>query len=150
MGNAELAGIFSVKLPVTDLQRSLKWYKDVFDVRPFLEFPDDTDGVVRGVACEVPGLGDTGLALREDPEHARGISGFAPVNFAVKDKTAMEAWVARLDELGIEHSPIIDATIGWILVFHDPDGLEIHLYSQEQHGIDQTGRPGYGRALPTE
>src|SRR5882757_88010 len=146
MSKAELAGIFSVKLPVTDLQRSLQWYQQVFDVRPIIEFPDDTDGVVRGIACEVPGLGDTGLALREDPDHARGISGFAPVNFAVRDKAAIEAWAGRLDRLGIEHSPTIDATVGWLLVFYDPDGLELHLYSRERHGLNQSDRPGYGRS----
>ncbi len=45
---------------------SLAWYQQVFDVAPWYEFPDE-DGVVRGVVCTVPGLVDSGLALRENP-----------------------------------------------------------------------------------
>ncbi|WP_280466539.1 hypothetical protein [Nocardia cyriacigeorgica] len=41
----------------------------------------------------------------------------------------------------------MDASVGWILVFHDPDGLEIHMYTWAEHGIDQSGRPGYGTAI---
>jgi hypothetical protein len=88
---------------------------------------------------------DTRIALRENPEVARGTAGFDPVIYAVTDRAAVEEWAARLDELGIPHSPVMDATLGWLLVFHDPDGIEIHLYTRERHGIDQTGRHGYGR-----
>jgi hypothetical protein len=49
--------------------------------------------------------------------------------------------------LGVPHSPIIEASVGWLLVFNDPDGLELHLYSRAGHGIDHSGRPGYGRAI---
>jgi hypothetical protein len=38
--------------------------------------------------------------------------------------------------------------VGWLLVFNDPDGLEIHLYTWAKHGLDKTGTPGYGRAVP--
>lgn len=146
MGRPTLKGIFSVKLPVGDLARSRAWYERVFGFEPDMEFADD-DGVVRGIAGRLPGVEGTTFALRESPTHASGAAGFNLVNFAVEDKAAAEAWATRLDELGIEHSPVIDATVGWILVLHDPDGIEVHLYSQERHGIDQAGRPGYGRRI---
>lgn len=146
MDSAELTGIVSIKIPVTDLKRSLAWYRQLFGLEVVLEF-EDSDGVVRGVGCEAPGLGPTMFALREDPDHARGFAGFAPINFGIADKAAAEAWIERLDEIGIEHSPIIDATRGWIVVFHDPDGLELHLYTEEMHHIDQSSRPGYGRPV---
>jgi hypothetical protein len=85
---------------------------------------------------------DTGLALRERPDIA-GLSGFDPVIFAVADRAAVEAWSRRLDELGIAHRVEL-ATIGWIVVFHDPDGLEIHLYTRERHGHDMSDQPGRG------
>lgn len=43
--------------------------------------------------------------------------------------STIEAWVAHLDALGIDHSPIIEASLGWLLVFDDPDGLQLHLYT---------------------
>jgi catechol 2,3-dioxygenase-like lactoylglutathione lyase family enzyme len=143
MTRPALDGLFGVKLPVTDLARSLRWYQDVFGFEVYLEFPDD-DGVVRGVGAHVAGLGDMAVALRENPEVARGIAGFDPVIWAVPDQSALEEWVAHLDALGIAHSPVIEASIGWLLVFHDPDGLEVHLYTRTRHGIDQRGRRGYG------
>lgn len=146
MSDATLCGVFAVKLPVRDLARSSAWYERVFDLRLRFEFPD-ADGAVRGRAYEVPGLGDVGLALRERPDLG-GLSGFDPVIFAVPDRAAVDAWVARLGALGVPHD-VQEGTLGWVVQFHDPDGLEIHLYSREPHGIDAVGRAGTGRAVVT-
>jgi catechol 2,3-dioxygenase-like lactoylglutathione lyase family enzyme len=144
MAEFELRGVFAVKLPVSDLARSVAWYERVLGFQAEIEFPDD-DGVVRGVAGHLPGVPDTFWALREDPATAKALAGANVVNLAVKDRAAVEAWAAQLDHLGINHSPLIDATIGWMLVVRDPDGIELHLYSQQPHGIEQSRRPGYGR-----
>ncbi|NUR49007.1 MAG: VOC family protein [Hamadaea sp.] len=141
-----LSGIHHIKIPVTDLARSVAWYGEVFGFETTMEFPE-ADGVTRGVAGTAPGLGDTMIAFRVNPEAAQGCRGFDPVSFAVDGKDDIEAWAARLDELGIRRSPVIEASIGWLLVFDDPDGLTLHLYSWDQHGIDQSHRPGYGRAV---
>jgi catechol 2,3-dioxygenase-like lactoylglutathione lyase family enzyme len=144
-GMPQLAGIHHVKFPVSDLAASRTWYEKVFGFEVTIEFPDE-QGVVRGLGGTAKGLGEVGLALRENPAAAAGIQGFDPVSFGIEDKAAAQEWVAHLDGLGIPHSPVIDATVGWIVVFHDPDGTEIHLYSFAAHGIDQTGREGYGRS----
>lgn len=142
----ELAGIHHVKIPVTDLSRSLDWYRRVFGLKVTLEFPD-ADGVVRGAAGEMPGLGATLVGFRENPEAARGCQGFDPVGLAVQGRADMEAWAAHLDAQDVPHSPLIEASIGWLLVFHDPDGIELHLYSWAAHGNDHSARPGYGRPV---
>jgi hypothetical protein len=112
-------------------------------------FPDDDD-VVRGVGGHLLGIPDTFLALREAPDVARALHGWNLVNWAVADRDQVDVWADRLDELGIAHSPPIDATVGWMLVLHDLDGHELHLYARQRHGIDQAGRRGYGRpASPT-
>ncbi|WP_418908774.1 VOC family protein [Glutamicibacter endophyticus] len=143
MEDAELQGIFAVKLPVRDLARSRQWYERVLDFEVAYEF-SDADGVVRGVAGKVPGSGQTLIGLRQSPKHAKAADGFNLVNFAVQNHAALTRWAARLDRLGVKHSPIIDASVGWIIVLSDPDGIELHLYTLEKHGIDQSGRPGYG------
>ena len=143
---AAITGVHHLKFPVSDLARSRAWYERVLGFRPELEFPDE-DGVVRGLAGTVPGLGDVGLALRENPEAARGIAGFDPVSFGIADREQAQAWADRLDELGVEHSPVIDASVGWIVVFHDPDGTEIHLYSFAAHGVDHSARAGHARPV---
>jgi len=137
-----LAGIFGVKFPVSDLAASRAWYERVFGLDLIYEFPAD-DGVVRGVAFTAPGLGDIAVALRERPDIA-GLSGFDPVVFAVEDRAAVQAWAAHLSDLGVANE-VVEATIGWMVLFHDPDGLEIHLYSRGRGDLDNSGRPGYGR-----
>ncbi|WP_113700252.1 VOC family protein [Nonomuraea lactucae] len=146
MPRPQLAGIHHVKIPVTDLPRSLSWYERVFDLKVTMEF-HDAEGVVRGVAGEIPGIGDALVALRENPGAAAGCGGFDPIGFAVQDRADAQAWAGHLDELGIPHSPVIEASVGWLLVFNDPDGLELHLYTWAAHGVDHSARPGYGRPV---
>lgn len=143
--DAPLRGIFAVKLPVSDLARSREWYGRVFGFKAEFEFPDQ-DGVVRGVGGRLPGV-SAYVGLREDSEVAAAVSGFNLLNVAVDDRAAVERWAVHLDELGVEHSPVIDATVGWMIVLHDPDGIELHIYGQQGHGIDQTGLPGYGQRI---
>ena len=144
MGGPEIIGVKGIKLPCTDLRASVRWYIEVLGAEPFLEFPDAEDGVVRGVALRFPG-GDATLALRESPAHAQGLSGFNNVVWRVRDRAAVESWIDRLDRAGVPHSPLIEATLGFMVVFSDPDGIELHLYSDEEHATDHSDQGGYGR-----
>jgi catechol 2,3-dioxygenase-like lactoylglutathione lyase family enzyme len=148
MDRPVIDGLRGVKLPVTDLERSLSWYRQVFNVVPEMEFPDE-HGVVRGVVCSVPGLVDGGISLREDPEAAKGFAGFDPMGWYVTDLPALQGWAALLDHLDIPHSPVIVASEGWLLTFRDPDDIGHHLYTRATHGIDSAGRPGFGRRVDT-
>jgi len=47
----------------------------------------------------------------------------------------------------VRHSPIVEASIGWLLIFDDPDGVTLHLYTWAEHGIAVSDRPGYGRPI---
>jgi catechol 2,3-dioxygenase-like lactoylglutathione lyase family enzyme len=123
---AKIEGLHHLKLPVRDLARSREWYERVLGLRVEREFPDD-DGVVRGVAGD---LGGVPVALRVHEKAAAGLAGFDPVCFAIADRAAADAWIARLDELGVEHPPMVEATTGWMVRVTDPDGTEIRLYSR--------------------
>jgi catechol 2,3-dioxygenase-like lactoylglutathione lyase family enzyme len=146
MNQPALAGIHHLKIPVTDLSRSVAWYEKVFGFRATIEFPEG-DGVVRGIGGVLPGLGAPTIAFRENKQAAQGCQGFDPFGLGVADRSDLEDWAAHLDTLGIDHSPVIEATIGWLLVFNDPDGLEIHLYTWARHGKDNSHLPGYGRPV---
>lgn len=124
---ATIVGIHHVKIPVTDLATSRAWYERVFGFRTRWEYADD-GGTVRGVAGEIAGIG---VGIRENPTAAAGCAGFDPVSFAIADRAAAEAWVAHLDEIGVEHSPIGAGPDGWLLDVLDPDGLAIRLYTNE-------------------
>jgi catechol 2,3-dioxygenase-like lactoylglutathione lyase family enzyme len=146
MDAGEILGLHHIKVPVTDLDRSRAWYQRVFELEPMLEFPD-ADGVVRGVAYQP--LNGFCLALREHPTVARAMAGFDPFAILLGDQPDVQYWADRLDTLGIEHSPIIQATTGWLLAFRDPDGLELLFYTAVRHGVDGAGRGRPVHQTPT-
>jgi len=141
----QLTEMRGIKLPVRDIEVTTQWYARVFGWIRMFEFPDE-NGVIVGVGGRLPSVQPAGLSFRANPE-ARSQAGLE-MAFVVESKDDLERWVDHLDQLGVRHSPIIDATISWLVVLNDPDGHEIHLFSREEHGIDQTGRKGYGRRVP--
>ena len=122
-----LTSLRHVKVPVTDLASALKWYGEVLGFTSLIAVRDK-DGVVRGVHGELPGLGAV-LALREDPDAARGLGAFSITNFGVEDRADLEAWVRHLDELSVAHEPIVDGPRLSVLIFYNPDGQAIDLYT---------------------
>ena len=84
-----------LKLPVTDLRRSQRWYESVLGLEVQTEFHDD-DGSVGGVAgtlTDSRGATVIAVALRHNPEAATGISGFDPLALSVPDHAALQTWV---------------------------------------------------------
>ena len=45
------------------------------------------------------------------------------------DRTELEKWGSRLDELGVSHGGIIDARYGSGLAFRDPDGIALGFFT---------------------
>ena len=133
-----LRGIHHVKIAVSDLERSLKFYADVFGARRIPD-ADHVDDAGRLYACilDVPGLG-TLLELRLAPEQAARGRGFDPLTLAVDDRAALADWRSHLDALGVAHSGEVVALRAWLTVFGDPDGTRLRLYTLEEHGPDVT------------
>jgi hypothetical protein len=74
-----------------------------------MAFPE-ADGVVRGFAGEIPGLGPTLVAFRLNPTAVAGCRGLAPVSFAAESRDDLQRWVEHLDSLAVAHSPIVEAS----------------------------------------
>jgi catechol 2,3-dioxygenase-like lactoylglutathione lyase family enzyme len=132
MSRPPLDGIHHVKIPVPELPETTAWYARVFGYDEELAFRDD-DGVVRGSIGTIPGMGRAAMTFRLDPAAAAGLRGFGPVSFAVPGRVDVEMWASHLDDLGIDHAPLIEAPVGRILVFHDCNGMELHVYSWERN-----------------
>ncbi|MFE2999920.1 VOC family protein [Nocardia sp. NPDC059246] len=126
-----LAGVHHLKLPVSDLARSIGWYRTRLGYTVGVEFREQGD--LRGVALHHPAGGPM-LGLRLDPEKAVAAAGFDYFSIGVPDRPAMQALAAHLTALGESHAGVHFATIGWILPeLRDPDGHEVRFYTVESH-----------------
>lgn len=129
-----LRGIHHLKFPVSDLERSLGFYERALNARRIAEWDHvHQDGTRYAMILEVPGLG-TRLELRLDPKAAERQRGFDPVVIAIQDRNVLQAWADHLDGADIEHSPVLSAIQAWLVVFADPDGRRLRLYTLETHG----------------
>lgn len=123
---APLRGVHHVRLPVSDLERSVAWYVDLLGYQK--DFPFRQDGHVVGWALRHPD-GGPDLVLFADGDRARAAGGFPFFAFGVPDEAALRMIEARLDERGIAHGGVQPALTQVKLPFvEDPDGHLIGFY----------------------
>jgi glyoxylase I family protein len=128
----ELMSINHVAITVTDLERSVPWYEEVFG---FTKLMEDThpDGTGYFVLLGSPTLSVlVGLHVHPGNRHepfSEVRTGLDHIGFTVADHAALEAWEARLSELGIEHSPVNDQALYSVVVFRDPDNIQLEFTS---------------------
>ena len=126
----EITGIAHVELSVRDLERSVTWYTRLLGARDVWRGANERYGIT---ACAIyePGsrmvFAFTQHAKQEPEAFSPRRPGLDHVSFAVRDREALEEWVRRLDELGIEHSPIQDDHTPVSVTFSDPDGIALEL-----------------------
>ena len=127
---SEFPALTHVALTVRDLSVSVPWYEALLDARPVLD--EDTDP---GFHHTVYLIGNTllGLHQHETPAPAEVFSehriGLDHVAFGCADRSELERWVSRLDELGITHGGIKNASYGSGVSFRDPDGIPLEFFA---------------------
>lgn len=118
-----------VAVTVTDLSKSVPWYQRLIGAEPVL---DEDTGPFRHV---VFALGDTLFGLHQFPEGTAGSSfdehqvGLDHVSFGCADRNELVSWQSHLDELGIPHGEIMDASYGSGVSFRDPDNIALEFFA---------------------
>lgn len=119
--------IRQVKLPVTDLQRSVAWYLSVLDLELAAEFVEH--GALRGAALIERNSGYV-IALR-DREACAGrpdLAGFDAFAIQAESVAALRQLAAHCDRLGVAHGGVLDlGEWGANLDIPDPDGTVIRV-----------------------
>jgi glyoxylase I family protein len=136
---AEFPPITYVAVTVTDLERSTRWYGELLAAEPVLDEDEQTGGFHHTVF--VLGGGQL-LGLHTHPqapgdtfdEHRTGLDHVA---FACRDRGELQAWAARLDELGIAHGGIKDATTALV----SPSATRTELPSSSSHRLPDPRPP---------
>jgi glyoxylase I family protein len=120
-----------VALTVRDLSVSVPWYEALFDAKPVLD--EDTDPDLHHTVYLLGGTTLFGLHQHARPAPEGDFSelrvGLDHVAFGCADRAELEKWARRLDELGVAHGGIKDASYGSGLSFRDPDGIALELFA---------------------
>jgi glyoxylase I family protein len=131
-----IKGFGHVDLTVSDVDRSVRWWEDVLGFklvstreRPYFKLCSviHPSGFFIGLMQHTKGT-----AGRFD-ERAAGLDHLA---LRVPDRSALEAWARRLDELGVENSGVQDESAGPLIVFRDPDNIQLELWVFEPERVD--------------
>ncbi len=127
----QISGYHHVALTVTDVDKSSDWYTTVLG---FGKLKDFERGGFRKVLLIHPASG-TALGLTDHKARGSGDAfsefrtGLDHLAFSVAGRAALEAWQARLDELGVDHSEIKPSAAGDVIVFRDPDNVQLEVYA---------------------
>jgi catechol 2,3-dioxygenase-like lactoylglutathione lyase family enzyme len=126
-------------LTVTDVNTSVGWYEDVFGVR---------------FQVDVPHRGGAGKLLADDTRQLMIVlhrhdtndgtmfgettTGLDHAGFMVPSRSDLEAWQGHLEANGVvradtadkplTQAPIADEPYGSVLVFRDPDNIQLELF----------------------
>jgi len=123
-------GINHVAVTVSDLSTSVPWYTTLFGAEAVL---DEDTGPFRHVVFAIGDGMLFGLHTFPDADNSLPFDprrpGLDHVAFACGDRSELERWQRRLDELGIKHDGIVDAHYGSGLSFKDPDGVALEFFA---------------------
>ena len=134
------ARLHHLALTVTDIDTSVRWYEDVFGVTYRAEIPHP-GGVGKLLADDSRGL----VIVLHRHETNSGTpfgettTGLDHAGFMVPAREDLEAWQRHLEDHGViraetadkplTQSPIADEPYGSVLVFRDPDNIQLELFS---------------------
>lgn len=126
----EITGIHHVTLSVSDVGRTVEWYVRVlgFEEIRRLSHNELDKAMIRRDGVQVSFVGHGALAVPGPFSERR--TGLDHLSFAVADRAALDAWAARLDELGVAHGEIVTGIYGDLFPFRDPDNIALEFYTR--------------------
>ena len=146
----ELSGarLHHIALTVTDVDASVAWYEKVFQIPHVADVPHE-GGVGKLLRGDVLGIVLHHHETNDGERFAETKTGLDHVGFNVGTRDDLVRWQAHLAELGVERvevadrpltqSPIADDWYGSVLVFRDPDNIQLELFSPPVDRPDSEG-----------
>jgi catechol 2,3-dioxygenase-like lactoylglutathione lyase family enzyme len=125
-----IQGYHHTSLTVTDLEASAEWYQRLFGLEHVLT--EDHEGGRAFVFMQSGTHFFFGLHEHEandGKQFHETQTGLDHLCFSVDERAELVEWEARLAELDIAHSPIKDTPHGSVVVFRDPDNIQLELFA---------------------
>ena len=131
MSDPKFTGVSHIELTVRDADRSAAWYERVLLMKRLDTNPDGVHGRLAHVMHMRTGLtfGLIQHASGDDGEFSEFRVGLDHLALAVESRDELEKWVGHLDECGVPHSRISDTPDASVLVFRDPDNIQLELFA---------------------
>jgi catechol 2,3-dioxygenase-like lactoylglutathione lyase family enzyme len=126
----ETEGVNHTALTVTNLDESVAWYKALFDAVVLWEEHDDPAHEFVLLFSPPLAIGLNRHSATPDGDvFSEARVGLDHIGWQVPNRDALADWEKKLDELEIAHSPITDAPYGTVLVFRDPDNIQLEFFA---------------------
>ena len=128
----DVSGIHHVSVTVTDIERSVPWYSELLGLTKLMEesHPDGTGyAVVLGKPDWSMCVGLHTHPTNERERFSESRTGLDHIGFMVSGRAELDAWESKLTELGVDHSPVNDQGGYAVLVFRDPDNIQLEFMS---------------------
>ena len=109
MAPPELNGIHHLKVHVTDVRRSARWYRRVLGYEPSLEFYEDGQLVGFGMNHAA---GGTMLTIPLDPDLAHQTSAGVYAEMGVHGEAGLHDLAVHVDLVREPHGPVVRTPIG--------------------------------------
>lgn len=126
---ASITGAHHIALTVSDADRSAEWYGDLLRMQIVLAGDDDT------VKFRVLAHPESGWLLGVRQYHGRDADSFDELRtgldhfaFGVASRAELETWERELATRGIAFTPIAETPIGSVVVFRDPDNIQLEFW----------------------
>jgi len=124
-----ITGGHHIALTVRDADRSAQWYGDLLGMQVVLKGDDEA------VRFRVLAHPDSGLVIgiRQYPGREEGAfdefrTGLDHFAFGVSSRAELESWEQKLRAAGIPFTPIAESPIGPVVVFRDPDNIQLEFF----------------------
>jgi catechol 2,3-dioxygenase-like lactoylglutathione lyase family enzyme len=121
----DLLRIVQVCIPVTDLVRSVAWYRDLLGLQLFREFGDD-ERITGCALADFAARYAIALRVRSTTARQADLRGEHPIIIEARDAAATERVCRRAEALGIRYTSGTHADGTWT-EFVDPDGICLRL-----------------------
>jgi catechol 2,3-dioxygenase-like lactoylglutathione lyase family enzyme len=123
-----LLGPYHASLPVTDVESAADWFATVLGFEQCFLIEEGN----RVVGAQLEHANGTVVVLRADPARAAALSGFPALAFGVPDREALRHWADHLSDLGVIHTEVSAAHLGWEVRLWGPDMIELRLSTGRQ------------------
>ena len=124
-------GVSHIDLTVTDLDRSERFYTELFGLQRLFENRNDEHRFTSRVLIHPESLLVIGLVQHDrqpDGPFDERRCGLDHLSLNVADREGLDEWVARLEEREIPYSPVVEAEMWDVLVFRDPDNIQLEFF----------------------